>query len=137
MGNLDIRKGDTVYVLEGKSRMKRLSPEEAERTPAGETKRVAERNPGRRGRVLRVLPSENKVLVEGVNLVTKHARRGGSTRVQQMQSGRLEQPAPMDASKVMLVCPRCDRPTKARREEHEGTRVRVCKKCNEIIDRVR
>jgi len=137
VGSLDIKKGDTVYVLEGKSRMKRLSAEEVERTPASETKRVAERNSGRRGRVLRVLPSENKVVVEGANMVIKHSRRGRPTRVQQVQAGRVEQPAPMDVSKVMLVCPRCDHPTKPRREEHEGKRVRVCRKCNEIIDRVR
>lgn len=137
MPALNIKKGDTVYVLSGKSHTKRLSPEEVERTPVTELKRVAERHPGRRGQVLRVLPTQGKVLVEGANLITKHNRRGRPGRVAQMQSGRVQQPAPLPISKVMLVCPRCDRPTRPRREEREGVRVRICRQCNEIIDKIR
>jgi len=139
MPALNIKKGDTVYVLAGRSRIRRLSPEEVERTPVTELKRAAERHPGRRGQVLRVLPSEGKVVVEGVNLITKHTRRSGAGRgrVAQMQTGRIQQPAPLPVGKVMLVCPRCDRPTRPRREVHESKRVRVCRCCNEIIDRVR
>jgi large subunit ribosomal protein L24 len=137
MPSLDIKKGDTVYVLAGKSRAKRLSPEEVERVPASELKRVAERHSGRRGHVLRVIPSAGKVVVEGVNMMTKHQRARGGTRVAQMQRGRMEQPAPMPVCKVMLVCPRCDKPTRVQRQIHEGKRVRVCRRCNEIIDEIR
>jgi len=137
MAFLNIRKGDTVYILSGKSRLARLTPEEMERTAPSQLKRAAERHPGRRGQVLRVLPREGKVIVEGVNLATKHTRRGRPSRVARMQTGRLQQPAPLPACKIMLVCPRCDKPTRPRREVHEGKRVRVCRRCNEIIDAVR
>jgi large subunit ribosomal protein L24 len=135
--NLNIKKGDTVYVLAGRSRGKRLGPEENARLPETEKKQAAERHAGRRGQVLRVLPSQGKVVVEGANLVTKHNRRGAQGRLAQQQAGRIEQPAPMPVCKVMLVCPRCDKPTKPHREEREGKRVRICRSCKEIIDHVR
>ncbi|NIM06405.1 MAG: 50S ribosomal protein L24 [Armatimonadetes bacterium] len=99
-------------------------------------KQAAERHAGRRGQVLRVIPASGKVVVEGVNMAVKHSARRRPGRVAQMQSGRTEQPAPMPVCKVMLVCPRCDRPTRSHRQMHEGKRVRVCRRCNEIIDRV-
>lgn len=135
MATINIKKGDTVYVLAGKSRQSRLTPDEAEKVPAAEQKHAAERNPGRRGQVLRVMPSAGKVVVENANLITKHNRRaprGG--RLGNLQSGRVQQPAPLDISNVMLVCPRCDRPTKVRREEHQGRRVRVCRRCGQSVD---
>jgi large subunit ribosomal protein L24 len=135
--NLNIKKGDTVYVLAGRSRMKRLTPEESAKVPEIEKKKVAEHHAGRRGQVLRVLPSQGKVVVEGANLVTKHNRKGASGRLAQQQAGRIEQPSPMPVSKVMLVCPRCDKPTRPYREEREGKRVRICRGCKEIIDSVR
>ena len=134
---LDIKKGDTVYILAGKSRMSRLTPEEVERTPVTELKKAAERNSGRRGKVLKVFPALGKVVVEGANLVTKHNRRGRPGRLSNVQTGRVQQPSPMPVSKVMLVCPRCDRPTKPRRELRENKRVRICRRCNEIVDTVR
>jgi large subunit ribosomal protein L24 len=134
---LNIKKGDTVYVLAGRSRMKRLTPEESAKAPETEKKKVAERHAGRRGQVMRVMPSQGKVLVEGANLIIKHNRKGASGRLAQQQAGRVEQPAPMLASKVMLVCPRCDKPTRPYREEREGKRVRICRSCKEIIDSVR
>ncbi len=137
MPMLNIRKGDTVYVLSGKSRLPRLSSEELERLAPQEIKQAAARHPGRRGRVLRVLPTTGKVVVEGVNLAIKHTRRVGSGRGAQTQGGRIQQPLPLAVSKVMLVCPRCDRPTRPRRALHEGKRVRLCRRCNEIIDAVR
>jgi large subunit ribosomal protein L24 len=135
--SLDIKKGDTVYVRAGRSRIKRMAPEENARTAESDKKQAAERHAGRRGQVLRVMPSQNKVVVEGANLVTKHNRRGAQGRLAQQQAGRVEQPAPMPVCKVMLVCPRCDRPTKVTREEREGKRVRICRACKEIIDHVR
>jgi large subunit ribosomal protein L24 len=138
MATVNIKKGDTVYVLAGRSRQSRLTPDEAKKIPVTEQKAAAERNPGRRGKVLRVMPSQNKVLVEGVNLVIKHSRRnprGG--RMASQQTGRVEQPSPLDISNVMLICPRCDKPTKARRQEHQGQHLRVCRHCNQVIDQAR
>jgi large subunit ribosomal protein L24 len=91
---------------------------------------------GKRGRVLRVLPDKQKVVVEGVKIVTKHVRRPrtGRTPVGQ-QEGRIQMPAPIHRSKVMLVCPRCGRPTRVRmRLTESNTRVRACRKCGQDID---
>jgi large subunit ribosomal protein L24 len=131
---MDIKKGDTVYVLAGKSRTARLSAEERERTPITELKKVAEHHPGHRGRVLRALPAQGKVVVEGVNLVTKHSRRGRPGRVQAQQAGRVQQPSPMPVNKVMLVCPHCERPTRVRREIRNDSSVRICRQCNQMVD---
>jgi large subunit ribosomal protein L24 len=91
----------------------------------------------RRGEVLRVLRAEGKLVVQGVNMVTRHRRGGRRTSVQQMQSGRIEMPAPLDVSNVRLVCPRCDRPTTVRYvASGEGVRTRACKKCQETLDDV-
>lgn len=138
MAVVNIKKGDTVYVLAGRSHQSRLTPEEAQKVPASEQKTAAERNPGRRGKVLRVMPSQNKVVVEGANLVIKHSRRnprGG--RMSNVQTGRVEQPSPIDISNVMLVCPRCDKPTKVRRQDHQGQHLRVCRHCGQLIDQER
>ena len=98
-----IKKGDQVAVISGKDL-------------------------GARGRVLQVLPSANRVLVEGVNRVTRHGkirmnRRGG-------QEGGIEhKEAPINISNVAIVCP-TDGPTRAGyRVESDGSRIRVCKKC--------
>jgi large subunit ribosomal protein L24 len=83
---------------------------------------------GVQGRVLQVLPKKGKVLVEGVNQVTRHEkvrmnRRGGQ------EGGIAHKEAPIDASNVALVCP-TDGPTRAGfRVESSGAKVRVCKKC--------
>ncbi len=104
-----IRKGDTVEVIAGEY-------------------------VGVRNTVLRVLPKENRVVVSKVNLVTKHQRpvRAGRS---QMQAGRIQFEAPIHASNVMLVCPRCDQATRVGFETLEdGRKVRVCRKCGEAID---
>lgn len=110
---LHVRKGDTVLVLAG-------------------------RDKGKRGVVLRAMPSEERVVVEGVNMVTRHRKpRPGGPRGQQIQTGTIQKPSPIHVSNVMLVCPRCDTPTRARRVVGEsGRRVRVCKNCGELIDSV-
>jgi large subunit ribosomal protein L24 len=131
----DIKKGDTVYILAGKSREDRLSDEIVARTPPDRRKAEAERHPGKRGKVLRVLREANRVVVDGVNIVTKHARPSGrTTRAAQQQTGRIQQPAALHLSNVMLVCPRCDRPTRVRRGEVQGKRVRICRRCGESMD---
>lgn len=135
---IHIKAGDTVYIRTGRDRESRLTPEEVARLDPEAQKREANRRPGRRGRVLRVLPDSKRVLVEGVNTLIKHARpRGRASRAAQLQAGRTEQPGPIAIANVMLVCPRCDRPTRVRRGVVEGKTVRVCRRCGEPVDSVR
>ena len=101
-----VKKNDTVYVLNGKDR-------------------------GKKGKVLSVDASDKKVLVEGINMVTKHVK----PRSQYQQGGIIHQEAEISSSKVMLVCDKCDKPTKVGKKILEnGQKARVCKKCNEVID---
>jgi large subunit ribosomal protein L24 len=135
---MHIKAGDEVYVRSGRDRESRLTPEEVERSDPETRKREANRRPGRRGRVIKVLPEIGRVVVEGVSMVTKHARpRGRASRTQQLQAGRIEQPGAISLANVMLVCPRCDRPTRVRRGEQEGKSVRLCRRCGEPVDRIR
>ncbi|UCH35411.1 MAG: 50S ribosomal protein L24 [Armatimonadota bacterium] len=136
---LDIKKGDTVYVLRGKDRAHRMEGREEElaRLEPARLKREAEKDPGRRGKVIGVIRDKRQVLVDGINMITKHARpRGMTSRAAQMQTGRIQQPGPLHISNVMLVCPRCDRPAKVTRREVSGKRIRVCRRCSEYIDEV-
>jgi large subunit ribosomal protein L24 len=133
-----IKVGDEVYVRSGRDRESRLTPEEVERLDPEARQREADRRPGRRGRVIKVLPEIGRVVVEGVTMLTKHARpRGRATSAQQLQTGRIEQPGAISVANVMLVCPRCDRPTRVRRGELEGKSVRLCRRCGESVDRIR
>lgn len=133
-----IKAGDTVFVRSGRDRESRLSAEEVERLDPEAQKREANRRAGRRGRVLRVLPDRRHVIVEGVNMVIKHSRpRGRTTRAAQIQSGRTEQPGRIAVANVMLVCPRCDRPTRVRRGELESKPVRICRRCGEPVDAIK
>jgi len=104
---MGVRKGDEIVVITGKDR-------------------------GKRGRVERVLPVENRVIVEGVNMVKRHLRRQPGS----LQAGIIDKPAPLHRSNVMLVCPNCGQPSReARTTLPDGTHVRLCKKCSEIIDK--
>jgi large subunit ribosomal protein L24 len=81
------------------------------------------------GRVLRVDPGRNKVLVEGVNRVKRHEKirptqRGGQT------GGITEKEAWLDASNVQIVCPSCGKPTRVAHRVEEGNKLRVCAKCD-------
>ena len=102
---MNIKKNDTVIVLSGKDK-------------------------GKKGKVLVADPKGGKVVVEGVNLATCHIkpRKAGE------EGGIIKKETPIYASKVMRVCPKCDKPT---REAHmflkDGTKVRICKKCGETI----
>ncbi|MCS7201526.1 MAG: 50S ribosomal protein L24 [Dictyoglomus sp.] len=103
-----IKKGDLVLVISGKDK-------------------------GKRGKVISILPREDKIVVEGINIVKKHMRPTPKNR----QGGIVEKPAPIYRCKVMLICPRCNHPARIKYSFLEtGQKVRVCKKCNEIIDRV-
>ncbi len=103
-----IKKGDTVEVI------------------TGEDKDV-------RGEVLRVLDKGTRVVVSKVNMVTKHqsAQRAGRS---QMQGGRIQFEAPVDVSNVMLVCPKCDQATRVGYTVVDERKVRVCRKCDAVID---
>jgi len=104
---LHVRKGDMVIVVRGKDK-------------------------GKRGKVLRAMPRQGRVVVEGVNMVKKHMR---PTR-QMMQGGIIEKEAPLHASKVMLYCTRCNRATRVAKKILEGgNKVRICRKCGEVLDR--
>jgi large subunit ribosomal protein L24 len=107
VGN-QIKKGDTVEIISGEDL-------------------------GARGTVQRVLPRKNRVVVAGVNIVKKHQRpvRAGRGEV---QAGIIEFEAPVDISNVMLVCPRCDEPTRVGFAlDEDGQKVRVCKTCGEAV----
>ena len=88
---------------------------------------------GARGRVRQNMPSRDKMIVEGINIVRKHMRRG---RPGARQAGIIEVEAPMHASKVMLICKTCGQPTRVGfRFKDDGTKVRFCKACDAEIAR--
>jgi large subunit ribosomal protein L24 len=104
-----IKKGDTVEVIAGKDL-------------------------GQQGQVMRVIPKDDRVVIEGVNIVKKHqkARQAGG---QQTQPGIIEFEAPLHLSNVMLVCTQCKQRTRVGfRINDEGRKVRVCKRCKQDID---
>lgn len=86
---------------------------------------------GARGTVRRNMPSQDRVIVEGVNVAKKHQR--GIPRVR--QAGIIDMEMPMHVSKVMLVCPSCDHPTRVGFRFEGDQKVRFCKKCNTVIER--
>ncbi len=85
---------------------------------------------GRRGRVLKVIRDQDRVVVEGVNNITKHVRKSD----QHPTGARLQKEAPIAISNVMLVCPACDRGVRValKRDEERGW-IRHCKRCNREI----
>ncbi|MCD6328607.1 50S ribosomal protein L24 [bacterium] len=85
---------------------------------------------GKRGKVLHVLHKGNAVLVENVNFVRRSTK---AKRVDQ-KGGIVEKEGPINISNVMIVCTNCDKPTRiAHRTLNDGRKVRVCKKCDEMI----
>ncbi len=105
MNNMSIKKGDTVIVLSGKDK-------------------------GKQGKVLEVQPKDQKVIVEKVNIVSRHTK----PRQQGQEGGIIKKEAPMYACKVMRVCPKCNKPTRpASKVGADGKKVRVCKKCGAEI----
>jgi len=109
--NLKIHKGDTVEVISGRLEDK-----------------------GKRGEVIRVMPKAERVVVQGVNLRTKHQRQVQS-QGRTISPGKVRFEAPLDISNVMLVCPKCSKATRVGLSRSEdGKSVRVCKHCESIID---
>jgi large subunit ribosomal protein L24 len=104
-----IKKGDTVEVIAGKDL-------------------------GQQGQVLRVLPKEDRLIVERVNIVKKHQRPQQAGR-QQIQGGIVEKEAALHLSNVQLICPQCKARTRINfRINEEGHKVRVCKHCKQDIE---
>ena len=102
---MNIKKDDIVVVLSGKDK-------------------------GKEGKVLSTDPKAGKVLVEGVNMATRHIK----PQKQGDEGGIIRSEAPLYASKVMRVCPKCGKPTRASIQVlADGSKVRVCKKCGETI----
>ena len=87
-------------------------------------------NKGKIGKVLKVFPKTNRIIVEKVQLVKRHQKQ----RSQQDQGGIIEKEAPIHVSNVLLVCPKCSKPTRTGVGElSDGKKVRVCKSCNEML----
>jgi large subunit ribosomal protein L24 len=84
----------------------------------------------RRGRVLEILPEKNQAIIEGINLVKKHQRARSQTK----PSGIVTVPGPIHISNLILICPKCGKKTKVKRDTIENRRVRLCKECGEIIE---
>lgn len=104
---MNIKKNDTVLVLSGKEK-------------------------GKKGQVYRVMPDENRALVEKLNIVKRHTRPTATNR----QGGIIEKEAPIHVSNLMLVCGKCNKPTRVSHSFEGDKKVRVCKKCGSPLDKV-
>ena len=97
---MNVKKNDTVVVLSGKDK-------------------------GKKGKVLSVDPESRKVIVEGVNVASRHQK----PRKQGEEGGIIKKETPIYSSKVMTVCPKCDKATRVAHKIVDGKKVRVCKHC--------
>jgi large subunit ribosomal protein L24 len=94
---------------------------------------IAGRDRGKRGRVLRVVPSKNRLIVEGVNFIKRHTRANPQRNI---KGGIVEREATLALSNVQLVCPECGAPTRiGRKRLDDGRSVRVCVKCKGVVDK--
>ena len=106
-GGFSLKKNDLVMVISGKEK-------------------------GKSGRILRVFPQKNRVLIEKINFVKRHTRPSGQMR----QGGILEKEAHIHISNVMIVCEKCNLPIRfGKKILDDGKKVRVCKKCGEVLDK--
>ncbi|GHS98268.1 50S ribosomal protein L24 [Synergistales bacterium] len=93
---------------------------------------ISGKDKGKEGKILRHMPKKDMIVIESVNMVSRHMKPSQKNP----QSGIVKQEAPIYASKVMLVCPQCGAATRVGCSFLEsGKKVRVCRKCNEIIDK--
>ena len=106
-----IRKGDTVEVVNGRLEDK-----------------------GKRGEVINVLLDDRRVVVQGVNIRTKHQKQVQTGANRQMNPGRIQFEGPIDISNVMLVCPKCSESTRVSVQRDDQGAHRVCKNCEATID---
>ena len=106
-GRFPLKKNDLVMVVSGKER-------------------------GKSGRVLRVFPQKNRIVIEKINFIKKHTRPSGQTK----QGGIIEREAPVHISNVMVICEKCNLPVRVGKKIlDDGKKVRMCKKCGEILDK--
>ncbi|NLB61537.1 MAG: 50S ribosomal protein L24 [Clostridiales bacterium] len=105
MNKLKIKSGDTVVVITGEDK-------------------------GKKGKILNVNPTDRRVIVQNANMITRHTK----PRKQGEQGGRIEKEAPLNASNVMLVCPKCSKPTRVGYTFENDKKFRTCKKCGKHID---
>jgi len=108
--NIKIRKGDKVEVISGR-----------------------EEDKGKRGEVIKVLPKEGRVVVQGINVRTKHQSQV-QAKNRTITPGKVRFEAPIAIANVMLVCPKCNKPTRVAVSQGDETTKRVCKKCDALID---
>ena len=109
--NVKIRKGDVVEVICGDHDEK-----------------------GKRGEVINVLPDEGRLVIQGVNIRTKHQKQVQTQAGRNMKPGRIQLEGPVDNSNVMLVCPKCGEPTRVGVQRDAEGAHRVCKNCEATID---
>lgn len=103
---LGLKKEDTVVVMTGKEK-------------------------GKSGRVIRLFPKDDKILIEKINIIKKHMKPNR----QYSQGGIIEKESPIHISNVMLKCPQCGSSTRIGNKVLEsGKKLRACKKCKEVID---
>ena len=102
---LNVKKGDNVVVLAGKDK-------------------------GKTGKVVSANPSKNTVVVEGVNVITKHNK----PRSAQDKGGIVKENGNIDVSNVQIICPVCGKATRVAHAEEDGKKIRVCKKCGKSLD---
>ena len=106
-----IRKGDTVEIMSGRFEEK-----------------------GKRGQVINVMPDERLVVVQGINIRTKHQKQVQMRQGRNLNPGRIKFEGPLAISNVMLVCPKCVKPTRVSVQRDETGSHRVCKHCQALID---
>ncbi len=88
---------------------------------------------GKRGRVLKVLREKNRVVVEGVNFISRHTKPNPQKNI---KGGVMKREAPLHASNVQLVCPECGAPTRiGHKLLGDGRKVRICRKCQGVVDK--
>ena len=109
--NVKIRKGDTVEIITGR-----------------------EEDKGKRGQVINVLLNDRRVVVQGVNIRTKHQKQIQTSAGRNMDPGRIQFEGPIHISNVMLVCPTCKEVTRVAVQRDEDGARRVCKNCKALID---
>jgi large subunit ribosomal protein L24 len=106
-----IKKGDTVEVISGKLEDK-----------------------GKRGEVINVMPDAGRLVIQGVNIRTKHQKQVQTQAGRNINPGRIKFEAPLDISNVMLVCPKCSKMTRVSIQRDDTGSHRVCKQCEAVID---
>ena len=92
---------------------------------------IAGKDKGKSGKVRFSFPDKNQIIIEGINFIKKHSKARGAVR----QAGIIDLEAPVHISNVMLVCNKCNKPTRIGfRKLEDGRKVRICRACNEVVD---